>query len=223
MNGTAVIDGKTVSFEAGKSMKNVGTVPSIVLDNPKYGRNVSQIIRLASGYGFKQVWYTGKRVSLTDPSQNIDGMAGKKGKKGKNKARLPREERMKGYKKVEIRQHDRPFDFFNRGVVPIAIELREGAQMLHNFEHPENAVYVFGPEDGSVNSELLRQCHHLLVIPVEHCLNLATAASTVLWDRQRQMIERGIVEDRSLDDLMRGDRAGLRDYEKEDMVFNGRK
>jgi len=222
MSGTAIIQGQATTFEAGKNMQ-VGTVPSIILDNPKYGRNVSQIVRLASGYDFKQVWYTGERVSVTDPTKNLDGFSGKRGKKGAGKARLPREERMKGYNKVEIRQHDRPFDFFNKGVVPIAIELRKGAQMLHHFEHPENAVYVFGPEDGSVNSELLRKCHHLLVIPVEHCLNLATAVSTVLWDRQRQMIEKGIVKDRTLDELLKGDRASLRNANDEDMVYDRKK
>jgi tRNA(Leu) C34 or U34 (ribose-2'-O)-methylase TrmL len=54
----------------------------------------------------------------------------------------------------------------------------------HNFEHPPNAVYVFGPEDGSVSKPHINHCHRFVVIPTKHCLNLATAVATMLWDRQ---------------------------------------
>lgn len=208
----------------GKHMPPCGVAPALVLHDPKYARNVSSIVRLASGYGFKQVWYTGDRVSLTDPDKNLDAKSGKGGKKGLGKARLPREERMKGYKKVEIIQYDQPFDCFPKGSVPVAVELRPGAQMLHHFEHPENAVYVFGPEDGSVPSQHLAKCHSLLFIPVEHCLNLATAVATVLWDRKQKRILQGLDPDLSMDEILRDDRASLRyqtkDYD-EDLLVTG--
>ncbi len=34
---------------------------------------------------------------------------------------------------------------------------------------------------------LLAQCHRFVVIPTRHCLNLATAVSTVLWDRATKL------------------------------------
>jgi tRNA(Leu) C34 or U34 (ribose-2'-O)-methylase TrmL len=67
--------------------------------------------------------------------------------------------------------------------IPVAVEVREGAEPLHSFVHPEDAVYVFGPEDGSISPAILVRCHRVIVIPVRHCLNLATAVATVLWDR----------------------------------------
>jgi len=204
----------------GKNAPVTGTLPSIVLEDPKFARNVSQIVRIASGYRFRQIFFTGHRVDLEDPSKNIDGHSGKRGgKKGKGKARLPREERMKGYKNVDICHHQRPFDCFEHSVPVIGIELRKGAMPLHEFEHPKEAIYVFGPEDGSV-TRLARHCHQFVYIPVCNCLNLSTAVSTVLWDRQLQLLASGDIPTESMDELLRGDRASLRmkDFEAMDML-----
>lgn len=148
------------------------------------------VVRLASCYNFKQVWFTGDRVR--------EDMESKK--------RLPREERMKGYKEVDMIHYDHVFDQFPKNVTPVAVEVRENSEMLHLFEHPENPLYVFGPEDGSIPKVLLAHCHRFLVIPTKHCLNLATAVSTVLWDRQykrylnghEEMITPGKFEERGL-------------------------
>lgn len=145
----------------------LGRAPAIVLIDPKYAHNVGMVVRLASCYGFRQVWFTGERVSLDISFRK----------------RLPREERMKGYADVEIINYDYPFEQF-KDVVPVAIEVRKGSEPLHAFEHPENAVYVFGPEDGSVSKPHISHCHRFVVIPTRHALNLATAVATVLWDRQ---------------------------------------
>ena len=151
----------------GKSAPPVGVWPSIVLMNPKYPHNVGQIVRAASCYGVKQVWWTGHRVSL-------DVAKGE---------RLPREERMKGYKDVEMFQHDYPFDQFPKAV-PVAIEIRPNCENLMDFVHPKNAVYVFGPEDGSLDKMVARHCHRFVKIPTVHCTNLAAAVWTVLYDRK---------------------------------------
>jgi tRNA(Leu) C34 or U34 (ribose-2'-O)-methylase TrmL len=155
--------------------------PAIVLINPKYADNVAKVVRLASCYGLGQVWWTGDRVDLD--------VAGKR--------RLPREERMKGYRDVSMIQHDHPFDQFPNTVTPVAIEVRESSETLLDFEHPEHAVYVFGPEDGSIDSVLLGHCHRFVVIPTRHCLNLATAVATVLWDRQTKDYQRGKFDPRT--------------------------
>jgi len=57
--------------------------------------------------------------------------------------------------------------------------------------HPENAVYVFGPEDGSIPKTYLQHCHRFLVIPTRHCLNLATAVATILHDRAYKRFMQG--------------------------------
>ena len=150
-------NGQVESAIYGKNMEPEGATPAIAMVNPKFPHNVGAAVRAASCFGVKQVWYSGRRVSL-DP------------KKGE---RLPREERMKGYKKVELRQHDYFFEQFkDQGVTPVAVELRPNSENIFAFEHPEKPLYVFGPEDGSIPSVHLRHCHRFIVLPLEHCCNL---------------------------------------------------
>lgn len=144
----------------------IGIAPAIALINPKYLHNIGAVIRAASCYGIKQVWYSGDRIKISD------------------EVRIPREERMKGYKDVELIQYDYIFDQFSKDVTPVAIEVRDNAQMLTDFEHPKNALYVFGPEDGGLNSMIASHCHHFVIIPTNHCLNLSAAVNTVLYDRR---------------------------------------
>jgi tRNA(Leu) C34 or U34 (ribose-2'-O)-methylase TrmL len=162
----------------GKKAPPRGVTPAIALVNPRYPKNVGMVVRLASCYGLKQVWFTGKRVSL-NPAQG---------------ERLPREERTKGYKEVEMIHYDYFFDQFPAETVPVAVEVRANSESLHTFEHAEHALYVFGPEDGTISQTLLRHCHRFLVIPTRHCLNLATAVASVLWDRESKRIQTGRVE-----------------------------
>lgn len=150
----------------GKSATKQGQAPAIALINPKNKHNVAKVVRSASCFGLKQVWWTGDRVQ----------MGGEK--------RLPREERMKGWRDVEYRQFDQVFDQFDRDVVPVCVELRPDAEPLPMFEHPDKALYVFGPEDGHVGQMWARHCQRFVVIPTRYCLNLATAVTLVLYDRQ---------------------------------------
>lgn len=136
----------------GKRAPIHGEAPAIALVNPKYPNNVGMVVRLASCYGLHQVWFTGNRVSL-NPTKG---------------GRLPREERMKGYKEVQMIHYEYFFDQFPAGTVPVAVEVRANSEPLHSFEHPDNALYVFGPEDGSIPKVLLSHCHRFLVIPTRH-------------------------------------------------------
>lgn len=152
-----------------------GEVPAVALYNPKYPHNVGAAVRAASCYGIRQVWFTGDRVRVDGTKAN----------------RLPREERMRGYQEVQIRQGDYFFDAFT-DAVPVAIELREGSESLVTFEHPDNALYVFGPEDGSLGRATLMKCHRFVVIPTRHCTNLASAVYTVLYDRHAKRVQAGL-------------------------------
>lgn len=151
----------------GKNAPKQGRTPAVALVNPRFPHNVGSAVRAASCFGVNQVWFTGDRITMA-----LD-----------KKRRLPREERMKGYREVELRQHDEFFDQFDPDVVPVAVELRPNAESLPAFVHPEKALYVFGPEDGSLGSNYLRHCHRFLVIPTRHCVNLAAAVYLVLYDR----------------------------------------
>ena len=78
---------------------------------------------------------------------------------------------MRGYKEVEVRHADQFFDVF-KDAVPVAVELRN-AESLMDFVHPEHALYVFGPKDGSLGRATLAQCHRFLVIPTRYRANLS--------------------------------------------------
>jgi len=151
-----------------------GVTPAVALVNPKYPHNVGAAVRAATCFGARQVWWTGGRVTL-DVSKG---------------ERLPREERMKGFRDVTLVQFDRVFDQFPRGTVPVAVERRAQAESLDEFEHPEDALYVFGPEDGSLGKVELRHCHRFVVVPARYCLNLAAAVYVVLYDREAKRLAR---------------------------------
>src|SRR5262245_36536207 len=95
----------------GPCAPTLGVAPALALVNPKYPANVGMVVRLASCYGVRQVWFTGNRVSL-DPAKG---------------ERLPREERMKGYRDVKMVHYDYFFDRFDAQAVPVAVEVRAQA------------------------------------------------------------------------------------------------
>lgn len=164
-----------MSIVTGPVRAGDGITPAVALVNPKFPHNVGAAVRAASCYGISQVWFTGGRVEL-------DGSKGR---------RIPREERMRGYQDVQIRHCDYFFDAFT-AAVPVAVELRDGSESLIDFDHPHRAVYVFGPEDGSLSRSTLGQCHRFLTIPTRHCTNLAAAVYTVLYDRHAKRVRAGL-------------------------------
>ena len=46
------------------------------------------------------------------------------------------------------------------GYVPVAVERVVEATPLPQFEHPERAMYLFGPENGSLDETMLERCAH---------------------------------------------------------------
>jgi len=125
---------------------------------------------------------------------------------------MPREERMKGYSKVEIIQYDYFFEQFP-GCVPVGVEVLPGAEMLPNFEHPENALYVFGPEDGGLTRIERALCHKFVFIPMKHCANLAASVYLILYDRLLKRIWNGQEEALSVGQVLEEPRgwAGFED------------
>jgi tRNA(Leu) C34 or U34 (ribose-2'-O)-methylase TrmL len=146
-----------------------GQAPAVALIDPKYPHNVGAALRACSCWGIGQLWWTGRRVKLDVAKRE----------------RLPREERMKGYRNVQMSIDNCVFDRFPRGsVTPVAVEMLPTAESLVTFEHPEDALYVFGPEDGSLAKPVRLLCHRFVFLPSHHCLNLAAAVNVVLYDRR---------------------------------------
>lgn len=65
----------------------------------------------------------------------------------------------------------------------VVIEIIPGAVALPDFAHPERALYVFGPEDGSVPRHIVERAQHIVSVPTTFCMNLAATVNVVLYDR----------------------------------------
>lgn len=67
----------------------------------------------------------------------------------------------------------------------VFIERGESSIPLHEFKHPRRAIYFFGPEDGSVNENLVKEHHksHKVHIDTLGSLNLSAAVYITLFDR----------------------------------------
>jgi tRNA(Leu) C34 or U34 (ribose-2'-O)-methylase TrmL len=76
----------------------------------------------------------------------------------------------------------------------VCVELVVGATALPHFEHPENAIYLFGPEDSSLPQEVVDQAHHVVYIPTHGCMNLAATVNVVMYDRLAKTL--GAIDDR---------------------------
>ena len=89
---------------------------------------------------------------------------------------------MKGYKTVRFFNAERPLDMFE-SAIPVCVEVYEQSEPLTTLVHPENGVYIFGPEDGKVPQVIRRLCHRFVHIPAHFCLNLSAAVNVVLAHR----------------------------------------
>ena len=75
------------------------------------------------------------------------------------------------------------WDSLPYGCQPVAVEITPDARPLEGFTHPERAVYILGPENGSLPQSILDRAVVTLRLPGIHCLNLAVAGSIVMYDR----------------------------------------
>ncbi len=132
------------------------------LFNPKSPENVGSVMRAAGCYRVNSVFYTGHRYDLakkfyTDPSKRHRDIP------------LIGVEDLKA-----VIPHD---------CVPVAVDLIEGAKPLPDYKHPRRAFYIFGPEDGTLKSEITEFCRETIYVPTEGCMNLAAAVNVILYDR----------------------------------------
>ncbi len=81
-----------------------------------------------------------------------------------------------------IQQLERP-----RGSRVVGVELTDDAIELPSFAHPRCALYVLGPENGSLSESSLAVCDHVIKIPTQFCINLAVAGAITLYDRMIYM------------------------------------
>lgn len=65
----------------------------------------------------------------------------------------------------------------------VCVEFAENATPLPGFRHPQNAFYIFGPEDGGISQEVIDRADAVVYVPTNGCLNLSATVNVVLYDR----------------------------------------
>ncbi len=135
----------------------------IGLDRPKNPINIGGVMRAAGCFGAASVVVSGTRcrVGCTDT--------------------------MKAYRRIPlIRATGDLLGSTPYSCTPVVVEMIPRTTPLPEFTHPKRAFYIFGPEDGSVLTNILDRCHNVVHIPAG-CLNLAVAVNIVLYDRVTKM------------------------------------
>lgn len=86
------------------------------------------------------------------------------------------------YRDVQDWREHIPYD-----CIPIGVELSDNAVPLERFSHPHRAVYILGPEDGSLSRAAQEVCRDIVQIDTRFCLNLAAAGTVLLYDRNKKL------------------------------------
>ncbi|OIN29125.1 RNA methyltransferase [Vibrio barjaei] len=134
----------------------------IGLHNPKSPTNVGAVMRAAGCYNATQVRYSGTRYSRAVRFQT---------------------DTQNTHERIELVEMNDLTADVSDNVSVVCVEFAVGATSLPSFNHPDNAVYVFGPEDGSLPQELVDKADHVVYVPTHGCMNLAATVNVVLYDR----------------------------------------
>lgn len=142
---------------------------SIGLINPKTPENVSAVMRAAGNYRLDNVYYTGSRYPRAVKLH--PGMVNMSRKVSQNIS-------LSGVNCLIDDIAKIPTD-----MKIVCIEFAENALPLPDYQHPENALYIFGPEDGSITQDVIDKADDVVYIPTEGCMNIAATVNVVLYDR----------------------------------------
>ena len=138
----------------------------IGLLNPKSPENVASVLRAAGNYRVNSVFYTGTRyprAARLNPC-TVD-----------MSRRVSKDIAITG---VEHLIDDTPDD-----LDIVCIEFAENAIALPAYRHPHNALYIFGPEDGTISQNIIDRADAVVYVPTVGCMNLAATVNVVLYDR----------------------------------------
>ena len=71
----------------------------------------------------------------------------------------------------------------------VVVDMIPGAVSLVDFVQPRRAMYLFGPEDGSLGKIHTDRAQHVVYIPTRTCMNLAACVNVVLYDRMAKQVK----------------------------------
>jgi len=146
---------------------------TIALTNPKTPTNVGAVMRAAGCYQVDHVIYSGTRYKQA----------------AKYHQQLLRTDTRNMQGKIPLVDVD---NFINRNNLlenspssakVICVDLVEGATPLPHFVHPSEAIYVFGPEDGTIDQAVIDNADDVVYVPTIGCMNLAATVNVLLYDR----------------------------------------
>jgi len=145
---------------------------SIGLINPKSPDNVGAVLRAAANYRVEKVFYTGDRYPRAI----------------ERKARVVDMSR-KVSKDVLLSATERLLDVVTDNMKIVCIEFAIDAISLPTYQHPDNALYIFGPEDGSIDQAIIDHADAVVYVPTVGCMNLSASVNVVLYDRLAKSAE----------------------------------
>jgi tRNA(Leu) C34 or U34 (ribose-2'-O)-methylase TrmL len=152
---------KAVSGERAREAARASRVV-VGLSDPKSPTNVGAVMRAAGCYGVDQVCYTGTRYDR----------AAKFATDTHNASQT-----------IPLDRVERFDQCISAGMKVVCVELVDGATALPVFEHPPQALYIFGPEDGTLSQAIIDQADAVVYVPTTGCMNLAASVNVLLYDR----------------------------------------
>lgn len=161
MTGSQVHTSTDSSAHTATSTSKFGT-SFIGLTNPKSPTNVGAVMRAAGCYQVDGVFYTGERYARAAKFQTDTKTA---------------------RDSIPLQGVDSLLEGVPQGVKVVCVELVEGATPLPHFTHPEQAFYVFGPEDGTIEQAVVDKADAVVYVPTIGCMNLAATVNVLLYDR----------------------------------------
>ena len=152
-----------ITFVYNTQMKN--SKISIGLINPKSPDNVHSVMRASGNYGVDSVFYTGSRYQRAMRlNPNAPDMS------------------RKVSESIPMTEVDDLLDVAGEMKI-ICVELAENATALPEYEHPQNAFYIFGPEDSTIDQAIIDRADAVVYVPTVGCMNLAATVNVLLYDR----------------------------------------
>ena len=145
----------------------------IGLTNPKSPTNVGAVMRAAGCFNVDQVFFTGSRYQQA--AKFNKGVLKTDTKNAQNTIPLIK---VDDFQSIETLREK-----ISSTIKIVCVDLVEGAIALPHFNHPQQAFYIFGPEDGTIKQTMIDSADEVVYVPTEGCMNLAASVNVILYDR----------------------------------------
>ena len=163
---------------------------NIGLINPKSPENVSSVMRSAGNFGVSHVLSTGSRYDRAIRMNPV----------------IPNMSRKVG-EDIPLSGVECLIDSVPSDMKIVCVEFAENAIPLPAYQHPENAFYIFGPEDSSITQDIINRADDVVYVPTNGCMNLSATVNVLLYDRLAKLFSSSdSVHDIENNDLIRQNR-----------------